>query len=466
MRKPLVQTEGTLRPMLALAAPVVVMNFLHIAVEYVDTWLAGNYLTPNEAPLAAINQIRYVMWMVFTLFTVVSIGATAVVARFVGARDYRSARRATGQSLLLGMGISMVVLAVGWLAIEPLVGLLNLEPTAATLAIRYLRIALPVLPAIMVEEVGSACLRAAGDTVSGMVAVGVVNVVNIILSASLLTGWGPFPRLGWQGLAIGSVCGRVVGATIILGLLIGGRAGLWVRWRLLRPDWAMQKRLLRIGLPGGVDSVSLVFCQLWFVAIINRLGNTAAAAHGIGVSIEALAYMPGAAFQLATATLVGQFLGAGDRRRAKRSALMACGVGTAIMSLCGVAFFVFAPQFAGIFLPGSGNEVGRTAATLLRVSAISMPPLAVTIVLTGALRGSGDTRWPLLFTLIGFLGIRIPLAYYLAYEWIELPLVGLGVGGCGLGVIGAWYAMITDIFVRCALVSARFLHGGWRGVRV
>lgn len=452
--------------MLALALPVVVMNFLHVAVEYTDTWLAGNFLTPNTAPLAAINQITYLMWMIFTLFAVLSIGATALIARFVGAGDIETAKDTAGQSLLLGLILSLIALAVGWFAIEPLVGLLNLEPDAANLAVRYLKIVLPVLPAMMVEEVGSACLRAAGDTISGMVAVAVVNVVNILLSASLLIGLGPFPVKGWEGLAIGSACARVVGAAIIIGLLIYGRAGMRLRWPQLRLNVDIMRRLLRIGTPGGLDAISLVLCQLWFVAIINLLGNVAAAAHGIGVRVEALAYMPGAAFQMAAATLVGQFLGAGKPKQATHSTLMACGVATAIMTFCGFMFYFFAAELAGVFLPAANSDVGELTASLLRVSAFSMPPLALVIVLIGTLRGAGDTRWPLAITLIGFLGIRLPLAYYLAYDTIHIPFIEVTLPGWNLGVIGAWYAMVIDIYIRCGLMCARFFQGGWKRVRV
>jgi Na+-driven multidrug efflux pump len=88
------------------------------------------------------------------------------------------------------------------------------------------------------------------------------------------------------------------------------------------------------------------------------------------------------------------------------------------------------------------------------------------IIMTGALRGAGDTLWPLLFSIIGLLGIRIPIAYFLCWEEIHIPLTDLVVTGMNLGVIGAWYAMVADIVVRSMMVFARFLHGGWQTIRV
>jgi putative MATE family efflux protein len=222
---------------------------------------------------------------------------------------------------------------------------------------------------------------------------------------------------------------------------------------MLAPDADLIRRLLRIGIPGGTDILSIVLCQMWFVRIVNELGTLAAAAHGVAIRIESLAYLPGAAFQVAAATLCGQYLGAGDERRAGRSVLTACLLGGGLMTIAGVLFTVAAEPLTRLFLRPEQVDVQQHAVPLLRIVALAMPPLALTMIFNGALRGAGDTRWPLLFSLIGYLGIRIPLAYLLAQSW-------------GLGVQGAWWAMVIDLVARCLMVSFRFLHGGWKRVKV
>jgi putative MATE family efflux protein len=245
----------------------------------------------------------------------------------------------------------------------------------------------------------------------------------------------------------------MVGGVVVLLRLVRGRAGLRLQWHALRPDIELMRRLLRIGLPGGADILSIVLCQMWFVSIVNQMGMLAAAAHGVAIRIESLAYLPGAAFQVAAATLCGQFLGAGDERRASRSVITAILVGGGLMTGAGVFFLLAAEPLASLFLRSDQAEVQHLAAQLLRIVALAMPPLALTMIFNGALRGAGDTRWPLLFSLIGYLGVRIPLAYWLAFGW-------------SLGVFGAWYAMLADLFLRCLLVSTRFAHGGWKRVKV
>jgi len=119
-----------------------------------------------------------------------------------------------------------------------------------------------------------------------------------------------------------------------------------------------------------------------------------------------------------------------------------------------------------MFVKPEEMDVAKHAAPLLRAISLAMPALALTMILSGALRGAGDTRWPLLFTLIGFLAIRIPGAYWLSFSWIHIPGTNFIIEGFCLGVLGAWYAMIIDLYARAAMVLYRFLHGGWKRVKV
>ena len=289
--------------------------------------------------------------------------------------------------------------------------------------------------------------------VTGLVAMTITNIVNVAVSWSLALGIGPLPAMGWEGIALGTAVGYVVGATVILVRLLRGRAGLRLQWRLMTPDWSLMRRLLRIGVPGGTDVTSIVLCQIWFVSLVNELGVLAAAAHGVAIRIESLAYLPGSAFAVAAATLTGQYLGARDPRRATHSVLMACLAGGGLMTAAGIFFFVAAEPLTRLFLRPEQTDVMALAAQLLRIVAFAMPPLALTMIVNGALRGAGDTRWPLLFSLVGYLGIRLPAAYLLAFTY-------------GMGVAGAWYAMVLDLVLRCIMINIRFWHGGWQKVEV
>ncbi len=451
LRYSLTDQPGTLRPLARLVWPVLVEQVLYMLVGFSDTLLAGWHF--QEQHLAAINVLVYLVWMLQNLFAVLSIGATALVARAIGAGNAAEASRTVGQALLLGVGLATAAAAIGWALAPGIVAVMQLQGESAALATRYLRTVLPILPALMASVVGMACLRGAGDTASSMRTMAVINMVNVVLSWSLALGWGGAPRLGWDGLGIGNAAGYLAGGLYAVWQLGRGRTGLRLTFAAVRPDRSLIARLLRVGVPGGLDALAIVLCQLWFVSIINRLGDVAAAAHGVAIRIEAFGYLPGYAFQIAAATLAGQHLGAGQPKAAARSVWTACAVGSAVMVSAGACLWLFADALTWWFLSADQAHIQSQAAPLLRIVAFGMAPLALNIILSGALRGAGDTRWPLVFTLIGYLGVRIPLTY--------------GLAQCGgYGVPGAWYAMLADLTVRCGLVTWRFLHGGWQRVRV
>jgi putative MATE family efflux protein len=450
--------------MLRLAWPVLVEQILIMMVGLVDLWLTGRYL--EERHLAAIGLMSYVLWLIPCMFGMVGIGATALIARFVGGGDDESARRVTNQSLIAGGVLALLITLLVLMGGGHFVTLTRLSGESVPLARQYLTILTPVIPLMMIAFVGIASLRGAGDTLSGFITMSVVNVVNIVVGASLVIGWGPIPKIGWAGLPIGTACGHAVGGLVVLAMLIAGRAGMQLRWDLLRPNGKWLKRILRVGFPGGLDQTIIVCCHLWFLSIINSLGTLSAAAHGLGVRIESLAYMPGTAFQVAAATLAGQFLGAGDPRRATRSVMMACAVGGSLMVSAGAMFFFQGDWLTSLFLGKATRQTADLAIPLLKIVALAMPPFALSTILIGGLRGAGDTRWPLVFTLVGFIGVRIPLAYWLAWESFAIPLLGVTVTGFGLGVVGAWYAMLVDVIFRSVMVVWRFAGGGWRRVNV
>ena len=397
-----------------------------------DKWLTGHYL-PGDQYLAAVTLVAYVLGFLPGLFAAASISATAMVARFIGAGDLVMARRVANQALVLGACLALAVTTLGLLFGSRFVAILGLEGEAARLTMEYLTIVLPVVPAMMIEQVGVAVLRGAGDTVTGMVAMAFQNVVNIAVAVALVRGWGPFPNLGWRGLAIGATAGYLSTAAIIFLRLLIGRYGLRFDWRQLRPDFELIRRLLRIGIPGGIDVMSVAICQLWFLSIVNRLGDVAAAAHGVAITIESLSYLPGVAFQVAATTLVGQYLGAGDARRAKHSVATSTFVALGIMSISAVSIYFASDWLAIQFVGRDQPEIASRAGMLVRIVAFGQPPLAILMVLTGALRGAGDTRWTMATTFIGFLLVQIPLAYWPAWDQIPVPGSLLAVHGCDPG---------------------------------
>ena len=450
--------------MLRLVLPVLLEQFLALTVGFTDKWLAGNLFAEAE-PLAAVGLVAYCLAFLPVPFAVPAVAVTALVARAVGAGDRPAARRAAAQALLVGMVIvagAAVLLVLGG---GRLLGWLGLPAGSTALAGRYLAIVLPVLPAMMLIHVGMAALRGAGAMVAGLVGMTVVNLVNAGASFALATGYGGLPRLGWEGLAWGTAAGYLAGAICVAALLARRLAPRAADWR---PDMATLRRIVRVGLPAGGDALANAACHLAFLSIVNRLGDVAAAAHSVAVTIESLAFLPGTAFQVAAATLAGQFLGAQDERRARGSVWLAAVACLTFMTCAAAGFLWSADPLAAWFTggPGSQPEVASLTARLVRIVAFAQPPLALLMVLSGGLRGGGATRPPLVVNFLGLLVIRLPLAILLAWPAVTLP-GGLGtLHAAGWGAVGAWVAMAADLTARGLAMLVIFSRIRWSRVAV
>jgi len=459
----------TWRLVLMLAWPVLLQQMLVLLVSLSDRWLAGHAHAPDPDQIAlqaAQTTANYLAWFITSYTVLISVGSTALVAHCIGGGDRRSAIHVTNQSLLLAILFGLAGSLIGLLGLPALIRLLQLHGEVADFAEAYLQPLFALLVFQVIEAAGIACLVGAGDTVTGLWVRAGVAIFNVPLAWGFFHGFGPVQAMGFVGIALGTAVSNVLGASAVLAVLLRGRAGLQLHGRLLWPDAGLLRRLLRISVPAGVDSLSVAVGQLWFLSIINHLSDAAKAAHGIALGWEALGYLSGGAFGTAAMTLVGQNLGAKDVRRAAHSGWTAFALGGALMTVMGGVFFLLAAPMFRLFCPGEGQQsIIEEGVPVLRLVAFAMPALASCIVFTCALRGAGDTRVPVLFTWFGFFVLRIPLAYLLTRSQLDLGPLGV-YGGFDLGLFGAWLAMFVDLLMRGVFFLARFVGGQWRNMQV
>jgi putative MATE family efflux protein len=458
------------RLVVRLAWPVLVQQLLILSVGLYDQFLAGNNAPADPAKhigyQAAQTIANYVAWFVSSSTTLVSVGATALVARAVGGGDRDLAVRATNQSVLLAVLTGLTLTPVALAILPWSVGALGLHGETGASAVKFLWPILALVTCQLVSQAGIASLVGAGDTRTGPVVLSGVALLNMPLAWACFHGFGPIPRMDFFGIGVGTALSHAAGSVAVVAVLARGRYGLRLRPGLLRPDGRLIWRLLRVSVPASVDTLSIGVCQLWFLSLVTALGDVAAAAHGTAIRCEGLGYLSGYAFATAAAALVGQNLGARQPRAAAHAVWVSLGLGCVVMSFMGLLFFVFARDMLHFFSPYHHQEpIVEAGVPVLRLVAFAMPPLASIIVLTGALRGAGDTRVPILLTWIGFLVIRMPLAYLLTRSAVDLGALGV-VPGWDLGLIGAWIAMFADLLIRGLLFFARFLSGRWKAVKV
>ena len=463
-------SRPTWQRVLFLAWPVLLQQLLLMTVGLYDQYLAGNY-PPDDPALhvpyqAAQTTAIYLAWFVSSCSALVSVGSTALVARFIGAGEKKNAIHAANQSILLAIVFGLAATIIGLLLLGDGIRLMRMSGPASDMAIQFLTPVLALVVFQMIEQAGLACLVGAGDTRPTLWVLGGVAIINMPLAYICFRGIGPFQGFGFPGIAIGTALSHAIGGIAVLVLMARGRAGLKLKLRELYPDAKLIRRLLRVSIPATIDTLSICLCQLWFLSMVNQLGDVATAAHGIAIRWESLGYLSGHAFATAAAALVGQNLGAKRPGDAARSGWVAWGVGCSVMATMGLIFFTFAPEMFRLLCPSAHqDEVVNAGVPLLRLVAFAMPPLACIIIFTGALRGAGATRLPMLLSWIGFLVIRIPLAYFLMFSETDLGPFGT-MHGLGKGLYGAWLAMFADLSIRGILFLFLFATGLWKRVRV
>lgn len=440
------------RQIRVLGLPILGEQIGAFLIGLTDVYLAGRL---GQDATAAVGIAGYVGWFFTLTFSLVGIGATAIVSRAFGARRLREADHALNQAFVTALVIGVILSAVAYAA-APFFALRLLQTSSAqSMCVGFLRIDSFGYALASLNLIGAAILRGAGDTRTPMRIMIIVNIINAALSATLVFGWLG-PALGVNGIAFGTLTARCAGGVLMAGVMWRGTRGMRLQSALLAPDLTMQRRILRIGLPTAAESGVMWVAQVTFVWIVGHTATgeaatTSLAAHMIAMRAEAVSYLPAFAWMTAAATLVGQYLGAHQPQRAARAAHLAAIQGAVMSSFVGIGFFVLADQIYALM--SDVPAVAAAGAPAFRLLAFAQPFLAMGIIYGGSLRGAGDTRWPLAITTVSSLCVRVPLAY----------LGGVVLHG---GLIGAWCGMWADNLLRFVLMLWRFAHGGWKHTRV
>jgi len=423
------------RDVLRLALPIIGSDLLQRGVNVVDALLVGRL---GAAELAAVGLSQLLLMFVMALVYGLGIGTTVMVAFHTGAADERRRAWAVRTSLLIGVAASLVMGGAGILLSRPAAVFMGATDRLLDLTLEYLHVTWMLFAAYVFLHLSAAIFQGVGDTRTPLRAMVGVNVLHILLAIPLVFGLWGLPQLGVVGAALASGLSEGVGAAWLLWQarrrgLMGGRGEAWGF-----PELA---RILRVALPAVGERMLTHGMQLVFARIVISYGVAAYAAHQVGLSIESLSFLPGLGFAKAATTLVGQRLGAQDPAGARQSVRQANLMAVGIMTAWGVTFLLFPRTWVLLFTSDPG--VLAYSITLLPIMGLLQPPLAVAMVMAGALRGAGETLIVLAGAILGGWVVRLPLAY-LGGVWLRL------------GMTVVWTAMILDWIIRGVVFGWRF----------
>jgi putative MATE family efflux protein len=277
-------------------------------------------------------------------------------------------------------------------------------------------------------------------------------LLNFLLDPFFIFGSGPIPAMGVAGAAMATLCTQAMAMAIGLGLLISGKHGIELRWADFRPDWRMMGTLLKIGAPASVEQSTQALGMTLMMLLVSTFGTIPIAAYGIGTRVLSCAIIPAMGLSLATSTLVGQNIGAGRLDRAIRTNATSCLISFVTLVTAGLVFFFTGRQLAQFLMPEGGPAIDVTA-TFISILSISFGFIGLQQVLTGTLRGAGDTVAPMLLAIVSLWILRFPLAYVLSKH-------------TSLGATGIWWAVAISIFASALLTAAWFLRGNWKHRRL
>lgn len=431
-----------------LSWPAIMTFGLESLVGLIDALMVGRLGADAVAGVGVGTQILHA---VSVMNMALATGTVALVARHIGANQRPQAEAALVQSIYLAviLGVAVAVPVIHWA--PQLIGIFADDPEVVRAGTDFIRTIMLGTPGMAVFAVVAAGLRGAGDMRTPLLIGATLNVLNVIVAYTLIFGKFGLPALGVRGAAIASATAFWAGA--VLGLLALVRRGgvLTVRRGELAPHPATARRVLAVGTPTAMEQLLMQIGFLLYLKIAAGYGTSAVAAYFIGVRILALSFLPGFGFSAAASTIVGQQLGAGQPDNAERSGWEANRLAVVLMSIAGIIIFLFARPIAALFIDDAA--VIDDAVSFIQILAIAQPLMAADSTLGGALRGAGDTRFPLLTVIVGFYGARLGFAWFVAH-------------GLGLSLAWVWGALLGDYLLRAALKAWRFNSGRWRRVRV
>ena len=426
------------RRVLRMAWPVIGQNVLETLLGIVDTLLVAGL---GIAALAGIGSALQIMFFVLSALAALSVGSSILIAQAVGAGELDRASRLARQSLLWSVLLSVPLALVGVFLASPIIGIFGMEPEVARIGTDYLRVTMGTVVVLVALLIGGGVLRGAGDSRTPMTVTAIANLLNVVLAYGLIYGHFGLPALGVIGSAWATFVARVVALLLMLRALWIGRGGVSIAgggsWR---PNWLVARRVLGLGIPAALEQVLITTAFLFLTILVARLGTDTLAAQRISMSALSFSFLPGIGFGIAATALVGQSIGA---RRLRDGALMtkvATIWAVVWMSAIGVLLFAFATPIMRLFTAQA--DVIEIGAAGLRVVALTQPFWAVGMVQSGGLRGTGDTRFPLI---VGAAGM-----------WSAVLLAWLALATIGGGLPVVWAAFLLTAPITSYLNWRRF----------
>jgi putative MATE family efflux protein len=416
----------------SMILPITIENILQMIAGIVSMGMVGRIDVLAVSALGISMRITQIVW---ALFKGIAVGATVFVAQYYGAGEHKKMLIVIQQTMLSAIAVVALLEVLIYIGAPILLSVFNPDAELMQQAVVYLRLVSLGLPFLAMMLIIGGVLQGMGNARTPMLITMTMNIVNIVVGYVLIFGKLGFPAIGIRGAAIATVISQIT--AVLLGVYVlfnkNGIMRGYFNKSFFSVDIQQVRKIYRVGLPSSMESVFWQLAAIIITRAILNFGETAFAAHQLGLQAESISYMPAAGFAIAATAFTGQALGAKDKGLAKLYFKQIMKGALVITVLC-ASILVFLPGPIMSLLTNN-KEIIRLGSIYLILMGIVQLPQSATGVLSGAMRGAGFTKVPMIVAGVGLWGIRVPLVLIVAY-------------GMKFSIVAIWSVFCIDLCVR------------------
>jgi len=439
-------TEGSiLLALLRLVGPVMISVTLQTSYQLVNTFWVGRL---GASSVAAISVTAPMTFLLVVLGSGLSIAGAIFVAQYSGAREHQMVNHVAAQTIVMVAFVAICLSVFGVLTAGAALRAIDVAPDVLPLAAAYLHVTYSGLLLSFGFMMFQSILQGVGEVRFPLYVVASSVVLNAVLDPLLIYGWGPIDAHGVVGAAVATVTSQGFAALVGLSVLFTGRYGVRLRSADFVPDLPFVRRALAVGLPASIEQATRTFGSVLLTALAASFGTHALAAYGIGARIITFFFVPALGLSSATATVVGQNIGAGKPERAQRAIALSGWLAFGVVTVLGLLFFPFAGAVCRFLVP-SDEQVVALATQFAHVTAPIFGVIAAQQAMAGGFRGAGRTTTAMIIAVLMQWCCQLPVSYYLAHY-------------TSLGVAGVWWGFPIANILALTLTVIVFRRGGWK----
>ena len=392
-------TQGDItNHIIAFALPLLIGNIFQQLYNTVDTWVVGNFV--SEHAYAAVGTVGPIVNLLIGFFMGLSSGAGVVISQYYGGKHYDKVQETVHTAILMTLIIGVIFSGIGISMIPFMLELMKMPAEVIPEATAYLTIYFSGLLGLMLYNIGAGILRAVGDSQRPFYFLVVCAILNTILDLLFVLAFG----MGVEGVALATILSQGISAILVLITLLRTQECIQLKLSALRIHWDMLKKIFRVGIPAALQMAVTSFSNVFVQSYINYFGPSCMSGWTTYAKVDQLLFLPMQSIALASTTFVGQNLGCGQIERAKDGVKRSLTISIIATAVLMIPVLLFAPYIVKFFI--QEPAVVEYGTLFLRWMTPFYLLCAFNQIYSGALRGAGDTKAPMIIMLTSFVAFR------------------------------------------------------------